>query len=214
MTWYSTLSSLQNEPLSSGTPRAVERSVEIERNSPAMPTVSLIPVGPQGLIGYGTRLYSCSCITWLKAPPPPHTTITHFFYLYTSSGKRFFTARHFNWIYSSVPVDVRKHHMRFLKYYTKSICKKEGCTKINIFTINRQHYSGKVAIITFTDKAVVQPVRPQFIWLNHLFFGLQMRLIPPPLQLQSNLGILSSLMLSPLATTVGYSRLQSATVSV
>lgn len=144
MTWYltRTWSSVQNEPLSNGTPRALERNVEIERNSPAMPTICLIPVDPQGLIGYATLLHSCSCITRPKAPPStPHTTITHFSYLYTSSGKRFFTARHFNWIYSRVPVDVHKHHMRFLKYYTKSICKKEGCTKINIFTLKRHHYA-------------------------------------------------------------------------
>lgn len=41
------------------------------------PTVWLIPVGPKGLIGYGTLLHSRSCATRLKAPPP--SAVNHFF---------------------------------------------------------------------------------------------------------------------------------------
>jgi len=39
-----------------------------------MPTICLIPAGPQGLIGYGTLLNSRSRVTWLKAPPSNHQT--------------------------------------------------------------------------------------------------------------------------------------------
>jgi hypothetical protein len=91
------------------------------------PTVGLIPVGPQGLIGYGTLLRSR--VRQLKAPPPLSTN-NHFFYRYLyTSGERFFTTRHFNWIYSRVQYMFASTTWGFLKYCTKSIRKKKGCTK-------------------------------------------------------------------------------------